>query len=69
MKTQEQLEVQLAGLIEFCKTRPVENGSRAWIEGQIYILLWALGVPSHEAITKSHDLTNPVKAVCPPPTV
>lgn len=69
MKTKEELEFHLSGLVHYCQTHKLENGSRGWMEGQIYMLLWALGTPTMEAIEKSHEITNPVKAVCPPPTV
>jgi len=69
MKSKEELELQLSGLVDYCQKTPVPIGMRPWIEGQIYTLLWTLGTPTYEANQKSQEITNPIKAVCPPPTV
>lgn len=69
MKSEEQVKIELNGLIEYCKKAPPHSSNRAWIEGRIFTLLWILGSPSHEAVEKSHELANPIKAVCPPPQV
>jgi len=69
MKSQEELQSHLDSLIRYCQSRPIENGTRGWMEGQIVMLLWVLGSPAAVAIEKSHEITNPVKAVCPPPMV